>query len=234
MVTDRLAQTVRQQLGLGRLLCLGGTADGVWIAESAATAVLRAAAAVPGTGLRSVRLALTDPETTEEPAVPPPPSGFPPGPVRITADFAATADRPLPLSADRLRAALSRAAEELLGLPVAAIDLHATALLEEAEAATGTARQPEPEPPPDTTPDTGGVAGSVTGVPGVARLAPVLGGPDRAVHTTDSPAGRRLRIQLAVAAGHRVLDVARAARHAAMRASPDAAAVTILVTAVDG
>ncbi|UGY90664.1 nucleopolyhedrovirus P10 family protein [Streptomyces gobiensis] len=255
MTADRLAQTVRQQLGLGRLLSLGEAADGVWIAERAAAAVLRAAVAsadsATGAGLRSLRLALADPEGDAEPAVPPPPSALPPGPVRITADFAAPVDQPLPQTADRLREVLGQAADERLGLPVTAIDLHATDLLEQ-PGSGAPARQPALDPDPDAAPgteeppataaDRGSVADAVTAVPGVAGLSPALGGlggPGGLAHaarTIDSPTGRQVHLQLAVAAGHRALDVARAARDAAVSAAsvdaPGPVTATILVTAV--
>ncbi|MFS4097347.1 nucleopolyhedrovirus P10 family protein, partial [Streptomyces sp. AF1A] len=55
---DTWTQAVRHQLGLGRLLPLGGSRDGAWIAERAATAVLvRAADGVPGVRLGALRLA---------------------------------------------------------------------------------------------------------------------------------------------------------------------------------
>ncbi|WP_240135811.1 hypothetical protein [Streptomyces sp. MUM 178J] len=54
---------VRQVLGLGRLLPLGGPSDGTWIAERAADAVLRreAAAAAPDARLTWLRLGLAAP-----------------------------------------------------------------------------------------------------------------------------------------------------------------------------
>ncbi|MER5829185.1 nucleopolyhedrovirus P10 family protein, partial [Streptomyces mirabilis] len=45
MTADRWTQAVRRQLGLGRLLPLGHPRDGAWIAEEAADAFLRRAAA---------------------------------------------------------------------------------------------------------------------------------------------------------------------------------------------
>ncbi|RST09978.1 hypothetical protein EF908_40860, partial [Streptomyces sp. WAC04770] len=43
---DGWTAAVRQRLGLGRLLPLGGATDGVWIAETAAASVLRAEAVI--------------------------------------------------------------------------------------------------------------------------------------------------------------------------------------------
>src|SRR5689334_9598282 len=109
-MTERWTQAVRHQLGLGRLLPLGGARDGAWIAESAAGVVLRRAArGVPGVQLGTLRLGLAGPGDAEEPAVPLPPSALPPGPLRLTADFAATADMPLPDTASRLRLVLATA-----------------------------------------------------------------------------------------------------------------------------
>ncbi|MGM7444871.1 hypothetical protein ACPW7O_26180, partial [Streptomyces tunisiensis] len=75
MTADRWTRMVRQQVGLGRLLPLGGPYDGAWIAERAAGGVLRDAAGreVPEARLDSVRLGLADPGTAAEPAVPAPP-----------------------------------------------------------------------------------------------------------------------------------------------------------------
>ncbi|MEV0505515.1 hypothetical protein AB0I84_49205, partial [Streptomyces spectabilis] len=63
MTGDGWASVVRRQLGLGRVLPLGGAGDGAWLTEAAATAVLRRAAErVTGARLTSVRLALADPD----------------------------------------------------------------------------------------------------------------------------------------------------------------------------
>ncbi|MBI0301136.1 nucleopolyhedrovirus P10 family protein, partial [Streptomyces sp. PRKS01-29] len=119
MVTDRLAQTVREQLRLGRLLPLGEREDGSWITERAAGEVLgRAAAEVPEAHLGALRIGPADPGTAGTPAVPPPPSALPPGPLRIAAECAATLDAPLPATADRLREVLLDAATDRLGLLV--------------------------------------------------------------------------------------------------------------------
>lgn len=86
---DRWTRAVREQLGLGRLLPLGGPGDGAWIAERAAREVLLAAArGVAGVRPGDLRVGLADPDDVREPAVPLPPGALPPGPLRVTADFA--------------------------------------------------------------------------------------------------------------------------------------------------
>ncbi len=65
----------------------------------------------------ALRVAAADPGRAFEPVVPSPPSALPPGPLRVTADFAATVAEPLPATAARLRTALLTAADEL-GLTV--------------------------------------------------------------------------------------------------------------------
>ncbi len=147
MTADRWTQAVRHQLGIGRLLPLGDARDGAWIAERAAEAVLRSAAwDAPGVRLDALRVAIADVEDTEEPVVPAPPSALPPGPLRVTAEFAATASQPLPTTANLLRATLATAATQRLGLTVAEVDLRVTGLLDEegpGEAGVA-ARLPEP------------------------------------------------------------------------------------------
>ncbi|NGN64225.1 hypothetical protein G5C51_09960 [Streptomyces sp. A7024] len=134
-MADSLREAVRDQLGLGRLLPLGEAKDGAWIAETAVAAALRPAAArVPGIELRSLRLTLADPEVWTDPAVTPPASALPPGPLRITAECAAVlaADRSLRDAADALRSALFEAADLAVGLEVTAVDVQVTDLLESA------------------------------------------------------------------------------------------------------
>ncbi|MET8100156.1 hypothetical protein ABZV29_27385 [Streptomyces sp. NPDC005236] len=144
MTADRWTQVVRHQLGLGRLLPLGLALDGAWITEEAAESVLRReAAALEGVRLGALRIALADPDRAGTPAVPPPPSALPPGPLRVTAEFRASADpvspggEPLPAVAARLRLSVVSAATRLLGLDVAEVDLRVTDLLEE-DGATAT------------------------------------------------------------------------------------------------
>ncbi|MFB6439214.1 hypothetical protein ACFCVY_20900 [Streptomyces sp. NPDC056411] len=242
MAANQLAQSVRRQLGIGRVLPLGGPADGSWITEEAAAGALRASAGVPpGVRLGALRLSVADPEGAPESVVPAPPSALPPGPLRIEAEFTAVPDQPLPAVADQVRTALLEASVQQLGLVVAAVDLRVSGLLEAGAA------PPAPVPPgPPATPVAGPTAGPAAGAPeplegaagiavvmrevtGVARPAPVLGGQSRAVRLT---AGHAL-VQLAVAAGYRALDVAHAVRQAVAAAPPRPSTVAVLVTAVD-
>ncbi|MFF1922294.1 hypothetical protein ACFVW8_17205 [Streptomyces sp. NPDC058221] len=218
---DGWTAAVRQRLGLGRLLPLGGPADGAWISERAAAAVLRGAVRGPGPGpvLGELRIAVADPAAAPDPQVPSPPSALPPGPLRIEATMAATADQPLPIAAAALRSALLAAASRL-GLVVAEVDLRVTELLdtapEEADQAPDGVRAAEPE-------DTAGRAAA--GVAGVATLTRVLGA---AVHT----GADHVRVELATEGDHRALDVARAVRAAVADAVDGHPPVAVLVTAV--
>ncbi|MGD6746293.1 nucleopolyhedrovirus P10 family protein [Streptomyces sp. BH106] len=243
MTADRWTQAVRTQLGLGRLLPLGGPGDGAWITEPAATQALRRAVqGVRGVRLGALRLGLADPDAAEEPAVPAPPSALPPGPLRLTADCAATAEEPLPVAADRLREALAGAADRV-GLVVAEVDLQVTALLDEADqvadAEPGSADEPEAEPAPAPKPGGSGdvdrVAEAVLGVPGVTRLTGALGGLGRAVHIEDHSGEaalprRHVRVELGVAADTRAIEVTGAVRAAVARALPNSPTVAVLVT----
>ncbi|MFI8188226.1 nucleopolyhedrovirus P10 family protein [Streptomyces sp. NPDC085946] len=234
---DRWTQAVRQQLGLGRLLPLGGPRDGAWIAERAAGTLLRRAARdVPGVRLDALGIALAHPDDPhEQPVVPPPPSALPPGGLRVTARFAATASEPLPTTSARLRTALAAAARERLGLVVTDVDLRVTDLLEtEAEAAPEPPAQPRRAAGRPDDPDEDRLAAAALGVPGVDRLTAVLGRP---VHLTERAGGeqaalphRHARVEIAVGAGHRALDVAREVRAAAAAALPDHVTVAVLVT----
>lgn len=230
MTADRWAQTVRHQLRLGRLLPLGGAHDGAWIAEEAAEAVLRRAVReLRGVRLDGLRIALADPEDVHEPVVPPPPSALPPGPLRVTADFSATADEPLPATAELLRTALA-AATERLGLTVTEVDLRVVSLLDE-EPEAGPVRRPEP-PSADAGDDP--AAGAALSVPGVTGLTAALG---RAVQAEERQGGtalprRHVRVEVAVDAERRAVDVARAVRTEVGKALPGHPTVAVLVTVV--
>ncbi|NUP33734.1 MAG: nucleopolyhedrovirus P10 family protein [Streptomycetaceae bacterium] len=236
MTTEQWAHAVRHQLGLGRLLPLGGPHDGAWISEEAAGAVLRRATReLRGVRLDALRIALADPDIAHDPAVPPPPSALPPGPLRLTADFATTASEPLPARAALLRTTLAAAATELLGLALAEVDLRVTALLDEEP---GPAPVRAPAPPPATEPDDADelrAASAALMVPGVTHLTGGLG--RAAVHITafqeeGSLPHRHARVEIAVSATHRASDVARQVRAAVTESLPDHPTVAVLVTAV--
>ncbi|MFI6805775.1 nucleopolyhedrovirus P10 family protein [Streptomyces luteogriseus] len=239
MTADRWTQAVRHQLGIGRLLPLGDARDGAWIAERAAEAVLRSAAwDAPGVRLDALRVAVAGTEDTEEPAVPAPPSALPPGLLRVTAEFAATASRPLPTTASLLRATLATAATQRLGLMVTEVDLKVTGLLDdEGPADTGAAaRLPElPAAARAEGGDEARVAAAALGVQGVLRLTGTLGHP---VHIEELPGEdaalphRHVRLELAVGAGRRARDVAREVRTAVRRVLPDHPTVAVVVSAI--
>ncbi|MHC5906646.1 nucleopolyhedrovirus P10 family protein [Streptomyces sp. S6] len=212
--------TVRQHLGLGRYLPLGGPRDGCWIAESAADTALRRAVTghVRGVRLGPLRLALTAPENAPAPVVPPPPSALPPGPLRLSADFSALPAEPLPTAAARLRAALARSAAEGIGLVVTEIDLRVTELLPE----------DAPEDTPVPLPAWSGPADDA-----LAGVTGVLGG---SLHVEERDGHQSLpdlhaRVEIAVRADLRTLEVAREARAAVQRlpGSPTAAVLVIAV-----
>ncbi|GAA2289620.1 nucleopolyhedrovirus P10 family protein [Streptomyces kunmingensis] len=239
MTVDRWAQAVRQQLGIGRLLPLGGPGDGAWISEAAAREVLRRSVTeVRGVRLGSVRLSQADPDGVYEAGVPAPPSALPPGPLRIVAECEATVDEPLPAATARLRAALSRAADEGLGLVVTEVDLQVTALLDGPPGEAGPDRDAAPEEPaeaPSLSGDEARAAQAALAVPGVARLTGKPAGLGRAVHIEERPGEaslprRHVRVELAVSAGARALDTARAVRQAVSTALPDGPSVAVLVT----
>ncbi|MFJ4967240.1 hypothetical protein [Streptomyces sp. NPDC088755] len=250
---DGWTAAVRQRLGLGRLLPLGGAVDGAWIAETAAASVLRGAA-VPGAVLGMLKIGParaavgTDPRAEAGPAgaglagvgpagagsvgagpaVPPaPPSALPPGPLRIEAEFRAAGDRPLPDAAAALRAALVTAASARLGLEVAEVDLRVTALLEDGatEQVTAPSAASSASASVPTAEAEGPAARAAAAVPGVVSLTRVLGS---AVHTAED----HIRIELATAGDHRALDVARSVRTAVSAAAADGLPVSVLVTDV--
>ncbi|MBK3578064.1 nucleopolyhedrovirus P10 family protein [Streptomyces sp. MBT65] len=249
MTADAWTRAVRQQLRLGRLLPLGDRRDGAWITERAAEAVLRGVAQhVRGVRLGALRIALTDPADAHEPAVPPPPGALPPGPLRITADFAAVATEPLPTTAAALRTALATAAAERLGLVVVEVDLEVTALLDHMDDVDRVDDVDHPVADIDhvddldlmVNVDDGGesrIIAVALAVPGVARLTGALGGLGRAVHLEerqDDGALARLhaRVEVAVRADHRALEVAREVRARVGEVLPGRPTVAVLVTRV--
>ncbi|MFE2303355.1 nucleopolyhedrovirus P10 family protein [Streptomyces sp. NPDC059445] len=246
MTADRWTQVVRQQLGLGRLLPLGLALDGAWITEEAAGSVLRReTAAVEGVRLGALRIALADPDLAGTPAVPPPPSALPPGPLRVTAEFRASVDptapgvEPLPAVAARLRLAVVSAATRVLGLDVAEVDLRVTDLSEDKDEDEAPAAPPAGDvrtSPVPKDPEEARIASAVLAVPGVTRLTDSLGRP---VHVESAPPAtetalprRHVRVELEVSGDERAVDVARTVRAAVTEAAQDEPSVAVLVTAV--
>ncbi|MFI8516254.1 hypothetical protein ACIGEZ_00275 [Streptomyces sp. NPDC085481] len=209
-----------------RLLPLGGPADGAWIAERAVRALL----AETARGVRGVVPALPRFRLAGEagaaagPRFPVPPGGLPAGELRIALEFAArltvVSGRPLPELADALRAALLGAAEGL-GLVVAGVDLRVTELLDDAPGDPAPAAPPPGRTSPPTPDDPAAMA--ALAVPGVAALTDVFGAPLRR-------APGLLRVELAVTADHRAVEVCRAVRTAVTAAAPGATTVTVLVS----
>lgn len=199
-------RAVREQVGLGRLLPLGAADDGAWIAERAAAGALRRAAAdVRGARVTGLRVGLDgdagDAGGGAGPGVGPAPvSALPYGELRISAECDAAVDRPMTATAEALREALLRGAEERLGLRVAAVDVHVAGLLEGPQSAA------RPGPPEQ---------GTDTGAPDVPGLLDIDTLPD----------GDHAELRVVVDSAHRALDVVRA-----VRARADAATVTVLVT----
>ncbi|MFG2935607.1 nucleopolyhedrovirus P10 family protein [Streptomyces sp. NPDC048282] len=231
MTADRWAEAVRHPLGFGRLLPLGGPHDGAWLAEAAADGVLRRAAAeVPGVRLGALRIAPADPADVQEPAVPPPPGAVPPGPLRLTADFAATAAEPLPATAAALRRALAVATDRL-GLAVTEVDLRVTDLLDEDTAEPTVVR---PSRPPSvregTDPDGARVTAAALTVPGVDRVTGAL---SHEIHFDTALPRRHVRVEVAVSDGLRAVEVARQVRTTVGEALDDQPTVAVLVTSVD-
>ncbi|MFC4030510.1 nucleopolyhedrovirus P10 family protein [Streptomyces polygonati] len=244
---DRLTRGVREQLALGRLLPLGEAEDAVWITESAAVRALRrAVAGMSGVRLREVEVLPADPDEAEVPAVAPA-GALPHLPVRVEAAFDAAADEPLPLTAQRLRDVLWEAAAEGVGLAVAAVDLRITGLLEDVpalppgEVVEGVVL-PEPEEiPPVGAPDAPAAVGAAAAaVLGVRRLTRRLAGLGPGVRVRDlpetAPMTRQVQVQIAVAAGHKPLVVARAVvaavASAAAPGAPGPVEVAVVVTDV--
>ncbi|WP_320780818.1 nucleopolyhedrovirus P10 family protein [Streptomyces sp. CRN 30] len=234
---DRWTRTVREQLGLGRFLPLGDARDGAWIAERAARDVLLSVAAgLPGVRLEHLRIAPAEPDEAAEPVVPPPPSALPPAPLRVTADLAATASEPLPATAARVRATLAEAAALRMGLVVSDVDLRVTALLDAAPepAAPDERAAGEHDGKPAGDGDEGRAGRAALAVTGVTRLTGTLGRP---VHFSEPPAEavlprRHVRVECAVGADLRTVEVARRIRAAVSEALPDHPTVAVLVTAV--
>ncbi|MFE9022226.1 hypothetical protein ACFYNL_27190 [Streptomyces sp. NPDC007808] len=257
MKTEAGAQAVRHPFGQGRLLPLGGPADGTWITEQAAVQALRRAAnEISGVRLESLRIGPAPLDSVSEPAVRPPASALPPGPLRIEAAFSASLGEPLPETADQLRSRLLDAATRRLGLATVTADLRVTDVHEVPQTgakAWTVARSMTPTPQSTAAATTaaalsslpvtgagsrrgpvGDLADVATRVPGVGGLTAVLGSRPVKMEDHADPPGRRVEVHLAVAPGHHPLEVARAVRtavaDAAANDAPGPVTVAVLIT----
>lgn len=164
-------------------------------------------------------------------------------PLRIEADFDAAVGEPLPQLAEQLRDALWAAAESGLGLTVEAVDLRVTGLLDD-ETAPREAAADEPEAEAEMGPAlvqgiTEAVEAAVRAVPGVLRLTRRLAGlGSLRIRDTQAPGipGRRVQLQIATAAAHLPLTVAReaaaAVAAAALQGAPGPVTIAVVVTDV--
>jgi hypothetical protein len=135
---------------------------------------------------------------------------------------------------------------------VTEVDLRVADLLDEEPAADGTqgsgvpgedgsaVRVSRPEDAGAAGSDEVRAAGAALAVPGVTGLTGVLGGPGgRAVHIEERPADggalprRHVRVEIAVAADRRAVEVARAVRSAVAASLRDGPTVAVSVTAVE-
>lgn len=107
-VTDRVMDIVRRELRPGRSLPMGEPDEETWIVEAAAARVVRSALdALPGVRAGSCRFT-PDPERPV---------------VRVRVEVAADLTRGFPELGDAVRDRIGAAAQDLLGLEVAAVDV---------------------------------------------------------------------------------------------------------------
>ncbi|MFD3699648.1 hypothetical protein ACFWUZ_26565 [Streptomyces sp. NPDC058646] len=121
-LADRVISAVRAEVRLGAMLPLDDPARDLRIAESAAAKVLRKAAdTVPGSRAASCRLT---------------PTGNGPA-VHVAMTLATALDQPLPEQAAQVRRAVLHAADLVLGLALADVDLEIDAVLDPLDASGG-------------------------------------------------------------------------------------------------
>ncbi|WP_435600425.1 Asp23/Gls24 family envelope stress response protein [Streptomyces sp. C10-9-1] len=115
-LTQRIMDVVRLELQPGRPLPLGEAGEDLWITEAVAARTLRAAAeGVSGVRAGSCRFA--------------PSLSFDTGPVEVCLDIHAPVDAHLPDIADDVRREVRAAADDQLGLVIAAVDVRITDLV---------------------------------------------------------------------------------------------------------
>ncbi|MEU3726058.1 hypothetical protein [Streptomyces sp. NPDC031705] len=115
-LADRVIEAVRTEVRLGAVLLLDDPGRGLRIAESAAAKALRRAAdTVPGARAASCRLTPLREDRAAH---------------LVTLTLAVAVDQPLRERAERVRQAVLQAADHVLGLAVAAVDLEIDAVLD--------------------------------------------------------------------------------------------------------
>jgi uncharacterized alkaline shock family protein YloU len=124
---------VRLELRPGRPLPLGGPEEDLWVMEAmAAKALRRAAETVPGVRAGSCRVDPAGQDRARETARGAA-SGAGRGPVRVRLEVVAPLAAELPALADEVRRRVRAAADIALGVPVAAVDVTITDLVDPAE-----------------------------------------------------------------------------------------------------
>ncbi|MEU3186221.1 hypothetical protein ABZ707_18760 [Streptomyces sp. NPDC006923] len=132
-LTARVMDVVRLELRPGRTLPLGADDEDTWIVEAAAARAFRAAAeSLPGVRAGSCRIGPPDPpgrsDLSADPAGP-----VVRGPVRVRLEVVAGLHWRLPELAEAVRARVTEAAREALGIEVSGIDVAVVDLLDEGE-----------------------------------------------------------------------------------------------------
>ncbi|WP_157996893.1 hypothetical protein, partial [Streptomyces otsuchiensis] len=125
----RVMDMVRLELRPGRSLPLGETTEDHWIGESTAAKAFRAAAeTLPGVHAGSCRITPADPAATSGTGWLG--RGAPRGPVRVRLEVTARLTWTVPDLADAVRDRILAAAQDTLGMEVAAVDVRVTDMYE--------------------------------------------------------------------------------------------------------
>ncbi|MFE9247348.1 hypothetical protein [Streptomyces sp. NPDC007088] len=242
MTAQRWTQAVRDQVAFGGLLPLGDGTAGAWLAESAAVSALRHAGDLaPGVRLERITLipTRTDDSVTPQTTFPAPPTALPPGPLRLSASFAACVTHPLPETAATLRVVLLSTARDRLGLAVARADLRVTDLLDEDPRAgrtptsTGQGRPLEADEsrvPEGIARHAATAARSVDGVAGLGGAFGGHGRPVRLGEAREDGSPTHVRVEVVATDLRPLPDTVRAVRSAVGSVLEPGTTVTVLVT----
>lgn len=240
MTAQRWTQAVRDQVAFGGLLPLGDGTAGAWLAESAAVFALRHAGDLaPGVRLERIMLIPTRTDDSGGPQTmfPAPPTALPPGPLRLSASFAACVTHPLPETAATLRVVLLSTARDRLGLAVARADLRVTDLLDEepraGQAPTGQGRPldvDESRVPEGIARHAATAARSVDGIAGLSGAFGGHGRPVRLGEAREDGSPAHVRVEVVATDVRPLPDTVRAVRSAVTSVLEPGTTVTVLVT----